>query len=187
MYNALLPKKPKPADNGYRLQSVLTQNIYFLCLKFLFHWSKRSSLVFPHPVVAGVASLGGEVSVAVRNSLLLDCKSVGSPPPRTVWYHNQNIITHHPRFTRNRDDSLLIKSEYFVTGRLNIFMFFYTLRIIFAKVVNEAERGWLRRSIWANLFYDLKMLEKNECFVIKFDGQMTSYYVDAFFFHEYLF
>ncbi|XP_052751034.1 cell adhesion molecule Dscam2-like [Galleria mellonella] len=61
-------------------------------------------------VVAGVASLGGEVTVAVRNSLLLECKSVGSPPPRTVWYHNQNIITHHPRFTRNRDDSLLIKS-----------------------------------------------------------------------------
>jgi hypothetical protein len=62
-------------------------------------------------VVAGVASLGGEVTVAVRNSLLLECKSVGSPPPRTVWYHNQNIITHHPRFTRNRDDSLLIKSK----------------------------------------------------------------------------
>ncbi|CAG4944890.1 unnamed protein product, partial [Parnassius apollo] len=61
-------------------------------------------------VVAGVASLGGDVTVAVRNSLLLECKSVGSPPPRTVWYHNQNIITHHPRFTRNRDDSLLIKS-----------------------------------------------------------------------------
>ncbi|CAH2058075.1 unnamed protein product, partial [Iphiclides podalirius] len=61
-------------------------------------------------VVAGVASLGGEVTVAVRNSLLLECRSVGSPPPRTVWYHNQNIITHHPRFTRNRDDSLLIKS-----------------------------------------------------------------------------
>ncbi|KAG7296730.1 hypothetical protein JYU34_020631, partial [Plutella xylostella] len=64
----------------------------------------------PQQRVAGVASLGGEVSVAVRNSLLLDCKSVGSPAPRTVWYHNQNIITHHPRFTRNRDDSLLIKS-----------------------------------------------------------------------------
>ncbi|XP_028035363.1 Down syndrome cell adhesion molecule-like protein Dscam2 [Bombyx mandarina] len=61
-------------------------------------------------VVAGVASLGGEITVAVRNSLLLECKSVGSPPPRKVWYHNQNIITHHPRFTRNRDDSLLIKS-----------------------------------------------------------------------------
>ncbi|CAG9792423.1 unnamed protein product [Diatraea saccharalis] len=64
----------------------------------------------PSQRVAGVASLGGEVTVAVRNSLLLECKSVGSPPPRTVWYHNQNIITHHPRFTRNRDDSLLIKS-----------------------------------------------------------------------------
>ncbi|XP_053620257.1 cell adhesion molecule Dscam2-like [Plodia interpunctella] len=61
-------------------------------------------------VVAGVASLSGEVTVAVRNSLLLECRSVGSPPPRTVWYHNQNIITHHPRFTRNNDDSLLIKS-----------------------------------------------------------------------------
>ncbi|XP_072946395.1 cell adhesion molecule Dscam2-like [Epargyreus clarus] len=72
--------------------------------------SKRVTNTPSQRVVAGVASLGGEVTVAVRNSLLLECKSVGSPPPRTVWYHNQNIITHHPRFTRNRDDSLLIKS-----------------------------------------------------------------------------
>ncbi|KOB71799.1 Uncharacterized protein OBRU01_11925, partial [Operophtera brumata] len=64
-------------------------------------------------VVAGVASLGGAITVAVRNSLLLECRSVGSPPPRTVWYHNQNIITHHPRFTRNRDDSLFIISTAF--------------------------------------------------------------------------
>lgn len=68
-------------------------------------------IIFLYVVVAGVASLSGEITVAVRNSLLLECRSVGSPPPRTVWYHNQNIITHHPRFTRNRDDSLLIKSK----------------------------------------------------------------------------
>ncbi|KAJ2944823.1 hypothetical protein O0L34_g1715 [Tuta absoluta] len=72
--------------------------------------SRRVTNTPSQRVVAGVASLGGDVTVAVRNSLLLECKSVGSPPPRTVWYHNQNIITHHPRFTRNRDDSLLIKS-----------------------------------------------------------------------------
>ncbi|GBP71251.1 Down syndrome cell adhesion molecule homolog [Eumeta japonica] len=60
-------------------------------------------------VVAGVASLGG-VSVGVGNSLLLICECVGAPPPRIVWYHNQNIITHHPRFTRNHDDSLLINN-----------------------------------------------------------------------------
>ncbi|XP_041972125.1 Down syndrome cell adhesion molecule-like protein Dscam2 [Aricia agestis] len=61
-------------------------------------------------VVAGVWSLGGEVRVAVRRPLRLACASLGAPPPRTVWYHNHNIITHHPRFTRNRDDSLLINS-----------------------------------------------------------------------------
>ncbi|CAH0598254.1 unnamed protein product [Chrysodeixis includens] len=72
--------------------------------------SRRVTNTPSQKVVAGVASLGGEITVAVRNSLLLECKSVGSPPPRTVWYHNQNIITHHPRFTRHRDDSLLIKS-----------------------------------------------------------------------------
>ncbi|KAJ0171775.1 hypothetical protein K1T71_012538 [Dendrolimus kikuchii] len=72
--------------------------------------SKRVTNTPSQRVVAGVASLSGEITVAVRNSLLLECRSVGSPPPRTVWYHNQNIITHHPRFTRNRDDSLLIKS-----------------------------------------------------------------------------
>lgn len=89
----------------------------YLCLYHVY-LSKRRRLCmqsitpFSRTVVAGVASLGGEVTVAVRNSLLLECKSVGSPPPRTVWYHNQNIITHHPRFTRNRDDSLLIKSKY---------------------------------------------------------------------------
>ncbi|XP_038218220.1 Down syndrome cell adhesion molecule-like protein Dscam2 [Zerene cesonia] len=61
-------------------------------------------------VVAGVASLGGEVVVPVRGSLVLSCRSVGVPPPRTVWYHNHYIITHHPRYTRNKDDSLLIKN-----------------------------------------------------------------------------
>ncbi|GBP67839.1 Down syndrome cell adhesion molecule-like protein Dscam2 [Eumeta japonica] len=63
-----------------------------------------------HKVVAGVSSLGGTVSVGVGSSLLLACACVGIPPPRTVWYHNQNIITHHPRFTRNHDDSLLINN-----------------------------------------------------------------------------
>lgn len=72
--------------------------------------SRRVTTTNSPRVVAGVASLGGEITVAVRNSLLLECHSVGIPPPRTVWYHNQNIITHHPRFTRNKDDSLLIKS-----------------------------------------------------------------------------
>ncbi|XP_068623975.1 cell adhesion molecule Dscam2-like [Battus philenor] len=61
-------------------------------------------------VVAGVSSLGGTVWVGVGRSLLLACACVGSPPPRTVWYHNHNIITHHPRFTRNHDDSLLINN-----------------------------------------------------------------------------
>ncbi|XP_053620359.1 cell adhesion molecule Dscam2-like [Plodia interpunctella] len=61
-------------------------------------------------VVAGVASLGGPVSVGVGSSLLLVCQCVGVPPPRTVWYHKLNIITHHPRFTRNHDDSLLINN-----------------------------------------------------------------------------
>ncbi|XP_073960738.1 cell adhesion molecule Dscam1-like [Choristoneura fumiferana] len=65
----------------------------------------------PSPrVVAGVASLGGTVSVGVGRSLLLACACAGAPAPRTVWYHNHNIITHHPRFTRNHDDSLLINS-----------------------------------------------------------------------------
>ncbi|KAL0810757.1 hypothetical protein ABMA28_010074 [Loxostege sticticalis] len=61
-------------------------------------------------VVAGVASLGGPISVGVGSSLLLVCQCVGVPPPRTVWYHKHNIITHHPRFTRNHDDSLLINN-----------------------------------------------------------------------------
>ncbi|CAG9792463.1 unnamed protein product [Diatraea saccharalis] len=61
-------------------------------------------------VVAGVGSLGGAVSVGVGSSLLLVCACVGAPPPRTVWYHQHNIITHHPRFTRNHDDSLLINN-----------------------------------------------------------------------------
>ncbi|XP_073960737.1 cell adhesion molecule Dscam1-like [Choristoneura fumiferana] len=65
----------------------------------------------PSPrVVAGVASLGGTVSVGVGRSLLLACACAGAPAPRTVWYHNHNIITHHPRFTRNHDDSLLINN-----------------------------------------------------------------------------
>ncbi|CAG9122363.1 unnamed protein product [Plutella xylostella] len=63
-----------------------------------------------HRVVAGVASLGGTISVGVGSSLLLVCQCVGIPPPRTVWYHKHNIITHHPRFTRNHDDSLLINN-----------------------------------------------------------------------------
>ncbi|XP_045455086.1 Down syndrome cell adhesion molecule-like protein Dscam2 [Melitaea cinxia] len=61
-------------------------------------------------VVAGVASLGGPISAGEGSSLLLVCQCVGAPPPRTVWYHKHNIITHHPRFTRNHDDSLLINN-----------------------------------------------------------------------------
>ncbi|VVC93928.1 unnamed protein product [Leptidea sinapis] len=61
-------------------------------------------------VVAGVSSLGGTVSAGVGSSLLLHCECVGSPTARTVWYHNHILITHHPRFTRNHDDSLLINS-----------------------------------------------------------------------------
>ncbi|XP_064074670.1 cell adhesion molecule Dscam2-like [Vanessa tameamea] len=61
-------------------------------------------------VVAGVSSLGGAVSAGEGRSLLLVCQCVGVPPPRTVWYHKHNIITHHPRFTRNHDDSLLINN-----------------------------------------------------------------------------
>ncbi|XP_068623974.1 cell adhesion molecule Dscam1-like [Battus philenor] len=72
--------------------------------------SRRVSHTPSQRVVAGVASLGGVVSVGVGSSLLLACSCVGSPPPRTVWYHNHNIITHHPRFTRNHDDSLLINN-----------------------------------------------------------------------------
>lgn len=70
-------------------------------------------------VVAGVASLGGTIAVGVGSSLLLVCHCVGIPPPRTVWYHKHNIITHHPRFTRNHDDSLLINSNVF----LDLFMY----------------------------------------------------------------
>ncbi|CAG9792462.1 unnamed protein product [Diatraea saccharalis] len=72
--------------------------------------SNRIHTELSSKVVAGVASLGGPVSVGVGNSLLLVCQCVGTPPPRTVWYHNHNIITHHPRFTRNHDDSLLINN-----------------------------------------------------------------------------
>ncbi|CAH0715045.1 unnamed protein product, partial [Brenthis ino] len=72
--------------------------------------SKRISQTPAQRVVAGVASLGGTISVGVGSSLLLVCQCVGSPPPRTVWYHKHNIITHHPRFTRNHDDSLLINN-----------------------------------------------------------------------------
>ncbi|CAH0714939.1 unnamed protein product, partial [Brenthis ino] len=72
--------------------------------------SRRVTNTPSQRVVAGVWSLGGAVAVAVRRALPLACRSVGAPPPRTVWYHNHNIITHHPRFTRNKDDSLLIKS-----------------------------------------------------------------------------
>ncbi|XP_050356636.1 cell adhesion molecule Dscam2-like [Nymphalis io] len=61
-------------------------------------------------VVAGVSSLGGALSAGEGRSLLLVCQCVGAPPPRTVWYHKHNIITHHPRFTRNHDDSLLINN-----------------------------------------------------------------------------
>ncbi|XP_045762369.1 Down syndrome cell adhesion molecule-like protein Dscam2 isoform X1 [Maniola jurtina] len=72
--------------------------------------SNRVHVELNSRVVAGVASLGGAVSVGVGSSLLLVCQCVGSPPPRTVWYHKHNIITHHPRFTRNHDDSLLINN-----------------------------------------------------------------------------
>ncbi|XP_046972428.1 Down syndrome cell adhesion molecule-like protein Dscam2 [Vanessa cardui] len=72
--------------------------------------SKRVSQTPLQRVVAGVASLGGTISVGVGSSLLLVCQCVGVPPPRTVWYHKHNIITHHPRFTRNHDDSLLINN-----------------------------------------------------------------------------
>ncbi|CAG9568530.1 unnamed protein product [Danaus chrysippus] len=72
--------------------------------------SRRASHTPANRVVAGVASLGGTISVGVGSSLLLVCQCVGVPPPRTVWYHKHNIITHHPRFTRNHDDSLLINN-----------------------------------------------------------------------------
>ncbi|XP_041972155.1 Down syndrome cell adhesion molecule-like protein Dscam2 [Aricia agestis] len=72
--------------------------------------SKRLTHAPAQRVVAGVASLGGTISVGVGSSLLLVCQCVGVPPPRTVWYHKHNIITHHPRFTRNHDDSLLINN-----------------------------------------------------------------------------
>ncbi|XP_053620238.1 cell adhesion molecule Dscam2-like isoform X2 [Plodia interpunctella] len=72
--------------------------------------TRRVSHTPTHRVVAGVASLGGTISVGVGSSLLLVCQCVGVPPPRTVWYHKLNIITHHPRFTRNHDDSLLINN-----------------------------------------------------------------------------
>ncbi|XP_050554453.1 cell adhesion molecule Dscam2 [Spodoptera frugiperda] len=72
--------------------------------------TRRVSHTPTNRVVAGVASLGGVVSVGVGSSLLLVCQCVGAPPPRTVWYHKHNIITHHPRFTRNHDDSLLINN-----------------------------------------------------------------------------
>ncbi|XP_047519241.1 Down syndrome cell adhesion molecule-like protein Dscam2 [Pieris napi] len=72
--------------------------------------SKRLSQTPTQRVVAGVSSLGGTISVGAGSSLLLRCECVGSPAARTVWYHNHNIITHHPRFTRNHDDSLLINN-----------------------------------------------------------------------------
>ncbi|KAJ2944867.1 hypothetical protein O0L34_g1758 [Tuta absoluta] len=72
--------------------------------------SNRVHIEVHHKVVAGVSSLGGPISVGVGSSLLLVCQCVGVPPPRTVWYHKHNIITHHPRFTRNHDDSLLINN-----------------------------------------------------------------------------
>ncbi|XP_061704953.1 cell adhesion molecule Dscam2-like [Cydia pomonella] len=72
--------------------------------------SNRVHAELSSKVVAGVASLGGPISVGVGSSLLLVCQCVGVPPPRTVWYHKHNIITHHPRFTRNHDDSLLINN-----------------------------------------------------------------------------
>ncbi|KAJ0171737.1 hypothetical protein K1T71_012500 [Dendrolimus kikuchii] len=72
--------------------------------------SSRVHVDLTSKVVAGISSLGGPISVGVGRSVLLVCSCVGSPPPRTVWYHNHNIITHHPRFTRNHDDSLLINN-----------------------------------------------------------------------------
>ncbi|CAK1547627.1 unnamed protein product [Leptosia nina] len=72
--------------------------------------SKRLTQTPTNRVVAGVSSLGGTISVGAGSSLLLRCECVGSPAARTVWYHNHNIITHHPRFTRNHDDTLLINN-----------------------------------------------------------------------------
>ncbi|XP_047519401.1 Down syndrome cell adhesion molecule-like protein Dscam2 isoform X1 [Pieris napi] len=72
--------------------------------------SKRVTQTPTHRVVAGVSSLGGSISVGAGSSLLLRCECVGAPAARTVWYHNHNIITHHPRFTRNHDDTLLINN-----------------------------------------------------------------------------
>nr|XP_032521921.1 Down syndrome cell adhesion molecule-like protein Dscam2 [Danaus plexippus plexippus] len=72
--------------------------------------SNRIHVEVTSRVVAGISSLSSWVSTGVGRSLLLSCPCSGSPPPRTVWYHNHNIITHHPRFTRNHDDSLLINN-----------------------------------------------------------------------------
>lgn len=61
--------------------------------------------------MAGVASLGGDIWTGIGKNLLLECYAVGSPQPRTVWYHNSQVITHHLRFKLNKDDSLLIDSK----------------------------------------------------------------------------
>nr|XP_021209307.1 Down syndrome cell adhesion molecule-like protein Dscam2 isoform X1 [Bombyx mori] len=72
--------------------------------------SRRVSHTPTHRVVAGVSSLGGVVSAGAGSSVLLGCACVGTPAPRTVWYRHHHIITHHPRYTRNHDDSLLINN-----------------------------------------------------------------------------
>lgn len=100
---------PKQIDRLYYNKLRYFPHKYLICLveEFLcclqFHLSST--------VVAGVSSLGGFISVGAGSSLLLRCECVGTPAARTVWYHNHNIITHHPRFTRNHDDTLLINSN----------------------------------------------------------------------------
>ncbi|XP_012553148.3 cell adhesion molecule Dscam2 [Bombyx mori] len=72
--------------------------------------SRRVHADLSAKVVAGVSSLGGWVAVGAGSSVLLACACVGVPAPRTVWYRHHHIITHHPRYTRNHDDSLLINN-----------------------------------------------------------------------------
>lgn len=109
--------------------------------------NQRSNLLNIVVVVAGVWSLGGDVRVAVRRALLLACRSVGSPPPRTVWYHNHNIITHHPRFTRNKDDSLLIKSRYPHSCFLpnGVILIYVSGHVIMVYAIRQLQSGAVKR------------------------------------------
>ncbi|XP_041972566.1 Down syndrome cell adhesion molecule-like protein Dscam2 [Aricia agestis] len=70
--------------------------------------SARVHVELTNKVVAGVWSLGGRVWAGAGGSLRLACAGAGSPPPRALWYHDHNIITHHPRFTRQQDGGLLV-------------------------------------------------------------------------------